>query len=304
MKLLYKLEKKFGRYAIKNLSLYMVICFSIGYLLLFLFPDIYTKLLFSPALIFANHEYWRIFTWIFTVPGSFQYVTILLLFAYYFIGNSIERSIGTFLYNVYIIGGAILTTIGMLISGAIFCKEAGVFAQPEVFVNEINSNTYLTMAFSNIWPTYYIVTGIYLCFGYIFKDSYLMLAFLIPVRARYIMYIDLIWLAYEFYVQDMQGRTVIVCLLISFMLLILVLKKYNRNGHRMTSAQIKRRKEYQKKVKENEKVIQMPGVSRHKCAICGKTEKDDFEMEFRFCSKCNGNYEYCSEHLYTHEHVK
>ena len=40
----------------------------------------------------------------------------------------------------------------------------------------------------------------------------------------------------------------------------------------------------------------------HKCAICGRTEKDDDSLEFRFCSKCNGSYEYCSDHLYTHEH--
>ena len=45
-------------------------------------------------------------------------------------------------------------------------------------------------------------------------------------------------------------------------------------------------------------------ITRHKCAVCGRTELDDPELEFRFCSKCNGNYEYCSEHLYTHEHVR
>jgi hypothetical protein len=45
-------------------------------------------------------------------------------------------------------------------------------------------------------------------------------------------------------------------------------------------------------------------VTRHKCAICGRTELDDDKLEFRFCSKCDGNYEYCMDHLFTHEHVK
>ena len=49
---------------------------------------------------------------------------------------------------------------------------------------------------------------------------------------------------------------------------------------------------------------EISSVTRHKCAICGKSEKDDPNLEFRFCSKCNGNYEYCSEHLYTHTHVE
>ena len=42
----------------------------------------------------------------------------------------------------------------------------------------------------------------------------------------------------------------------------------------------------------------------HRCAVCGRTELDDPCLEFRFCSKCNGNYEYCQDHLFTHEHVK
>ena len=41
-----------------------------------------------------------------------------------------------------------------------------------------------------------------------------------------------------------------------------------------------------------------------RCAVCGRTELDDPCLEFRFCSKCNGNYEYCQDHLFTHEHVK
>jgi hypothetical protein len=45
-------------------------------------------------------------------------------------------------------------------------------------------------------------------------------------------------------------------------------------------------------------------IAVHRCAVCGKTELDDPDMEFRFCSKCNGNYEYCRDHLYTHKHVE
>ncbi|MBR4342634.1 MAG: hypothetical protein IKP88_08010 [Lachnospiraceae bacterium] len=59
--------------------------------------------------------------------------------------------------------------------------------------------------------------------------------------------------------------------------------------------------------RENAKVIVLRpagNVSRHKCAVCGRTEKDDESLEFRFCSKCNGNYEYCSDHLYTHKHIE
>ena len=46
------------------------------------------------------------------------------------------------------------------------------------------------------------------------------------------------------------------------------------------------------------------GGARHRCAVCGRTELDDDTLDFRFCSKCEGNYEYCSDHLFTHQHVK
>ena len=42
----------------------------------------------------------------------------------------------------------------------------------------------------------------------------------------------------------------------------------------------------------------------HECAVCHRTELDDQELEFRYCSKCDGNYEYCQDHLFTHKHVK
>ena len=45
------------------------------------------------------------------------------------------------------------------------------------------------------------------------------------------------------------------------------------------------------------------GTPKHKCAVCGRTELDDENLVFRFCSKCAGNYEYCNENLYTHINI-
>ena len=43
---------------------------------------------------------------------------------------------------------------------------------------------------------------------------------------------------------------------------------------------------------------------RHRCAVCGVTDLSHPDYEFRYCSKCNGAYEYCQEHLFTHTHVQ
>ena len=45
-------------------------------------------------------------------------------------------------------------------------------------------------------------------------------------------------------------------------------------------------------------------IAKHRCVVCGRTELTNPELEFRFCSKCDGNYEYCSDHLFTHKHIK
>ncbi|MBR4098714.1 MAG: hypothetical protein IKK44_01845, partial [Clostridium sp.] len=42
----------------------------------------------------------------------------------------------------------------------------------------------------------------------------------------------------------------------------------------------------------------------HKCTVCGVTDADDPDMEFRYCSKCNGYYCYCMNHINDHVHVK
>ncbi|MBO4775775.1 MAG: hypothetical protein J5515_04090, partial [Lachnospiraceae bacterium] len=65
--------------------------------------------------------------------------------------------------------------------------------------------------------------------------------------------------------------------------------------------EIKRQKEFRKKVKE---ASQPATQIRHKCAICGQTDVSNPELTFRYCSKCNGNYEYCNEHLFTHKHIQ
>ena len=68
---------------------------------------------------------------------------------------------------------------------------------------------------------------------------------------------------------------------------------------RYTPKEVHRRQAYARSVQQGAKKATV-----HKCAVCGRTEKDGDDLVFRYCSKCNGNYEYCQDHLFTHEHVK
>ncbi|MCG8514148.1 MAG: hypothetical protein MI740_08405, partial [Halanaerobiales bacterium] len=64
-----------------------------------------------------------------------------------------------------------------------------------------------------------------------------------------------------------------------------------------------RKQVYRNKRKFSSGVSRYQNEPLHRCTICGITELDHPQMEFRYCSKCAGNYEYCSEHLKNHQHV-
>ena len=72
-------------------------------------------------------------------------------------------------------------------------------------------------------------------------------------------------------------------------------------GTKYNPKEIKRKHEFKAKINETAKTVRMAG--RHRCVVCGRTDLDHPDLTFRYCSKCEGDYEYCQDHLYTHQHV-
>lgn len=318
MNFLYKLEKKFGKYAINNLSAYIVGSWAVGILLWLFAPKVYELLIFDVAYIFAGHQYWRIFTWIFTMPGQVGVFSILMLFVYYSIGNNIENRVGTYLYNLFIFGSYFFVTVGMLADGAIWYAQSpsyfnDMFAGIDIMGYGQDTLEYMSYYLPTIGagPTYFISISVFLGFALIYSDSMMLFFFVFPVKTKWLAYADLAVLAYFFirfgeYTPLLRG--IILGVVINFYLFYLISKNYSsrrlRNWQKGTDT-LKKQKEFKKKMQQAQMEYNPPkGITRHKCAICGRTEEDDENLEFRFCSRCNGNYEYCNEHLFTHEHVK
>ena len=40
----------------------------------------------------------------------------------------------------------------------------------------------------------------------------------------------------------------------------------------------------------------------HKCAVCGRTDTDYPDLQFRYCSKCVGYHCFCQDHIFNHVH--
>jgi len=292
MNILDKLERKLGKYAINNLALMLIICYGFGYLINAVNPSFMAYIDLNPYMILRG-QIWRIITWLIVPPSSFGFFTLIMLYFYYSIGTTLERVWGAFKFNVYIFTGIFFTVLGSFLL-AFYLRWAGM----PLFYPELSSSELLLMTsqlkFTGAFSTYYMNMSIFFAFAMTFPDVQVLLFFILPIKMKYLGIIDLVLLAYEFVFGSLPMKIVIGASLLNALIFFL----WSRNWTHISPKQVKRRVVYKQQVR------QANTITRHKCAICGRTEKDGPELEFRFCSKCNGNYEYCNNHLFGHEHVK
>lgn len=277
-------EKKFGKYAISNLSLVLILCYVAGYVIQLLNSAFLLRYLTLDPYAILHGQVWRLVTWILVPPSSLDPFTIIMLLFYYNIGTSLERTWGTYRYNVYLFSGMLFTVVGSFVWLAV-----------EYFVGGQTFIPLYISAVSRSFSTYYINMSIFLAFAATFPDVQILLMFLIPVKVKWLGILYGLVLVYDFlFAGSLVTRIAIASSLLNFAIFFLT----SRGHIHMSPRQMKRRADFQRDLRRGSK------VTKHKCAICGQTEDDDPDLEFRFCSKCNGNYEYCQEHLFTHEHVK
>ena len=274
--LLDKMERRFGRYAIRNLTMYLLAGYAIGYLLSFTMPQLLTYFTLEPALILKG-QVWRLLSWVIIPPNDNIIFVIFMMLLYYSLGNTLESYWGAFRYNVYIFSGILFTVIGAFIVNGLIGGITG---------------------FGSLYSTYYINMSIFLACASIMPDYQLLLYGIIPVKMKWLAILDVVLLA----VDAVQGGLIIRIVIIASLLNFIIFFFCNRNLRGHSPKQAVRRKKFQKQISRPQN--QYAGGAKHRCAVCGRTELDDSTLEFRYCSKCNGNYEYCQDHLFTHEHVK
>lgn len=271
-----KMERRFGRYAIRNLTMYLLAGYAIGYLLSFTMPQLLTYFTLEPALILKG-QVWRLLSWVIIPPNDNIIFVIFMMLLYYSLGNTLESYWGAFRYNVYIFSGILFTVIGAFIVNGLIGGITG---------------------FGSLYSTYYINMSIFLACASIMPDYQLLLYGIIPIKMKWLAILDVVLLA----VDAVQGGLIIRIVIIASLLNFIIFFFCNRNLRGHSPKQSARRKKFQKQISRPQN--QYAGGAKHRCAVCGRTELDDPTLEFRYCSKCNGNYEYCQDHLFTHEHVK
>lgn len=290
MKFIDKLERKFGGHGIENLTIYIIVSYVLGYALMILNPSVLSMLTLNVSRILQG-QIWRLVTWIIYPPttSSTLWFVIAILFFYYPISASLERTWGSFRFTVYILSGMIFTVISAFI---LYFVTGGVL---DLLYN------------GGLFSTYYISLSIFLAYALTYPDMQVMLYFVIPIKMKWMAIVYVLIVVYDIAKYVMGGAWFMALPIIASLLNFIIFFLSTRNLGRYNPKEVHRRKQFKRATGEN-KTIPFPGnsqtVTKHKCAVCGRTEKDDPNLEFRFCSKCNGNYEYCQDHLYTHIHKK
>lgn len=277
-----KMEKKFGRYAIPDLINYFIICYVASTIVSLFAPGIYYNYLALDFEKIMHGQVWRLVTFI-LAPESFGdgfgmgmgiFFFVISVHLYYLFGHSLENIWGAFRFNLYFLGGIVLTVLAELL----------------LFVTTGQSAYYGGMN--------YIYQSMFLAFCVLFPEERFLIYFVFPIRAKILAVLDGILLVVELInylrIGMFSQSLAIVIAMLNFLLFFYAYKGLDRYSPR----QVKRRKEFKRQT------MRPQGVTKHQCAVCGRNEVTNPELSFRFCSKCNGNYEYCEEHLYTHIHVK
>ena len=278
-----KLERKFGRFGVENLTMYVIICYVVGYFLAYFNPSLLSMLSLEPALILRG-QIWRIITWVIYPPSmsNVLWFVIAIVFFYYPIGTSLERTWGSFRYTLYIFSGILFSVIG-------------------AFILYFITGAY---GIGSLFNTYYISLSVFLAYALSYPDMQILLWFVIPIKMKWMAIVYGVMVLYDMITYLRMGLWVYVVPIIASLLNFVLFFFSTRNMHRYNPKEVHRRREFKKAVAQSRVNPATGGITKHKCAICGRTEKDDPNLEFRFCSKCNGNYEYCQDHLFTHQHVK
>lgn len=332
MKWLDKLERKIGKYAVKNLSLALIICYCVGYLIQLFNSGFLSYLTLDPYAI-AHGQVWRLVTWIIMPPESSNFFFVLIMLLFYFsIGTALERTWGTWKYNVYIFGGMLCTIIGA------FVMMAWGYLFDAAMIREMTPQVYFRAA-SYAFSTYYINMSIFLAYAVTFPDMVVLLFFFIPLKVKWLGIVYAVMLVWELITAPSYVvRIAIIASLANFLILFLS----RTNWRRFSPSSMKRQSDWRRAAENRKRNQEFHTWNRgsdgwmrsgnggnangsgtaqggnsgagnssaagdrkplHRCAVCGRTDVTNPELEFRYCSKCDGEYEYCEDHIRTHMHV-
>ena len=283
------LRKKFDIFCFKNrdkgipnLMLYLCLGTAIVYLFS-LFTEnyiIYDLFAFDRQLILQG-QVWRLFSYVLLTYRGNVLMQMLYLVCYYSLGRAMENYWGTCKFNLFYLTGVLLM--------GIYCMIFGGYAD-----------------------VYYLNLSLFLSYATLYPDTHFLLFFVIPVKAWVFALLDIVLTllgvlsSWSLYPLVAIGNYV---LFFGKDVLNVLPMSWRANTRRLFKKS--------PKATNRPKVVPFPNAGSyeasttkpkapytHKCTVCGRTDVDSPDLEFRYCSRCKGYHCYCEDHISNHNHVE
>ena len=266
-KLLARLERRLGRFAVPNLTWIIVSGMAVVFALSMLKPGFDQALALDLGLV-KHGQVWRLFTYLFLPPSADMCGLprpIVMLFALYFIwlmGTNLEAEWGAFKYNVFWLVGMVGTTVAAVVAGG------GA------------TNEYLGMT-------------LFLAFATLFPDYQVLFMFIIPVKVKWLGLLSAAGLVFSFVMGDWMQRAAIVAATLNYVLFFA--------GHWGNFFKSRRVEVRQRARRAQMTDLEKPRTGARTCAICGAREDDGADIRVCSCEKCGGKpRNLCLEHARKH----
>ena len=274
------------RFGIPNLMKFIVLGNTIVYMLsVFAGYSAVSFLAFNWEAIKAG-ELWRLVTFIF-MPGYYSLRDaiwlLLFLYFYYMIGTTLEREWGTPKFNLYYFSGVVLTVLVGIVSALISGQ--------------------------NVWiaGTSYVNLSMFFAFAMLYPETRFLLFYIIPVKVKWLALIDAVFFALSVLSSlvrlDLAGALLPIIALLNFFVFFWtniadeIAYRRGRARHQTSHQTI----HFKSAVRQQRKKEAEQG-HRHKCAVCGRTDAEYPDLEFRYCSRCAGYHCFCQDHIFNHVH--
>ena len=271
---------------IPNLMLYIVLGNAIVYIMSTIAGNntLYYLLCFDRTAILQG-QIWRLFTYPLTYMVNNLLLMAISLFCYYSIGRAMENIWGTLRFNLFYLTGVVMMDIYCMLFGG----QASV--------------TYLNLS-------------LFLSYATLFPNAQFLLLYIIPVKAWIFALVDLAIVVVDLFTLPFPYNFFSVISLANYFLffgkdvLNVIPMSWRVNARRLF------KKKPAQKGQQRPKVIPFDAGSyeaskaapkapyTHRCTVCGRTDVDSPNLEFRYCSRCKGYYCYCEEHINNHSHIQ
>ncbi len=274
---------KHPRFGIPNLMLYVVIGNAIVWLFTLFAGFSGSGVPFLSALYFSPYhilrgEVWRLVTFV-IIPNSTSILALIFFYFYYMIGRTVERQWGPGKFTIYFLSGVLLTVLYGFLAYFVFHINLAVSAQ-------------------------FIYLSLFFTFATLYPDMQVLLFFIIPIKIKWLAIVDALFFLYEIVTSPFPGNLLPIVAVLNYLLfcggdLVYAFKRLFGGSRRQRQNTVDFKNEVRRMQYE-----QKQRTYTRRCEVCGRTDTDDPNLEFRYCSRCAGYHCFCMDHINNHVHFK